>query len=76
MGFITAIWNQSNRGQDKAPGSTDAYGRDTHNGISEALRVHLLPRFDLGFSALLEDLEGCGLLDRALLRLIAAPQGP
>lgn len=65
--LITVIWSHSNRGQDKEPQLTDAYGWDTHNDIFTALRVHLLPRFDLGFSALLEDLDQRGLLDETLV---------
>jgi hypothetical protein len=65
--LITVMCNHSNRGQDKEPRVTDAYGWDTHNDIFEALRVHLLPRFDREFSALLEDLESRGLLDSTLV---------
>ena len=65
-------------GQDQAPGLTESYGWDTHNDIFEALRVHLLPRFDWSVSALLEG-AGHGLVvcghravgreqDRLLLR--------
>lgn len=65
--LINVIWCHSNRGQDKDPDTTDVYGWDTHNDIFEALKVHLLPRFDQGFSALLEDLEQRGLLDQTLV---------
>jgi hypothetical protein len=65
--WVTVMWNHTNRGQDKAPDDTDQYGWDTHNDIFEALKVHLLPRFDLGFSALLEDLDQRGLLDTTLV---------
>lgn len=65
--LVTVMWNYTNRGQDKSPAVTDAYGWDTHNDIFEALKVHLLPRFDLGFSALLEDLDQRGLLDQTLV---------
>jgi uncharacterized protein (DUF1501 family) len=65
--WITVIWNHSNRGQDRAPGQIDWYGWDTHNDIFEVLRDHLLPRFDLSFSALLEDLDQRGLLDETLV---------
>ena len=65
--LITVIWSRSNRGQDKEPLVSDAYGWDTHNDIFEAMRVHLLPRFDEGFSALLEDLDQRGLLDATLV---------
>jgi len=64
--LVTVIWSHSNRGQDFAS-DTDAYGWDTHNDIFDALRVHLLPRFDEGLSALLEDLEARGLLDSTLV---------
>ncbi|MDB5386533.1 MAG: hypothetical protein JWM11_2179 [Planctomycetaceae bacterium] len=65
--LITVIWNHSNRGQDKSPEATDEYGWDTHNDIFDALKTRLLPRFDQGFSALLEDLEQRGLLDQTLV---------
>lgn len=65
--WITVIWNHSNRGQDKAPDDIDAYGWDTHNDIFKALGEYLLPRFDQGFSALLEDLDERGLLDETLV---------
>jgi hypothetical protein len=65
--WITVIWNHTNRGQDQAPDETDAYGWDTHNDVFVALRERLLPRFDHSFSALLEDLDQRGLLDRVLV---------
>ncbi len=65
--LITVMWNHSNRGQDGSPGVTDQYGWDTHNDIFQALRVHLLPRFDESFSALIEDLDQRGLLDETLV---------
>ena len=65
--FINVIFNHSNRGQDRDPNDTDAYGSDTHNDIFDAMKVHLLPRFDESFSALLEDLDGRGLLDETLV---------
>lgn len=65
--LITVYQTNSNRGQDLKPDETDAYGWDTHNDIFYALREHLLPRFDMGFSALLEDLEERGLLDETLV---------
>ena len=54
-------------GQDKSPDDPESFGWDTHNDIFETLRAHLLPRFDQSFSALLEDLEGRGLLDETLV---------
>ena len=65
--FITVIWNHSNRGQDQFPEQTDTYGWDTHNDIFHAMKHHLMPRFDLGFSALLEDMQNRGLLDETLI---------
>lgn len=65
--LVTVFWSPSNRGQDKYPDVTDAYGWDTHNDIFTSLSEHLLPRFDLGFSALLEDLDDRGLLDSTLV---------
>lgn len=65
--LITVIWNHSNRGQDKDPETTAAYGWDTHNDIFDALKVHLLPRFDATFATLLEDLHDRGLLEQTLV---------
>ncbi|WP_010585165.1 DUF1501 domain-containing protein [Schlesneria paludicola] len=65
--LITVFLSHSARGQDKAPASTDEYGWDTHNDIFYAMKEHLLPRFDISFSALLEDLEERGLLDSTLV---------
>ncbi|MFN0197005.1 MAG: DUF1501 domain-containing protein [Planctomycetaceae bacterium] len=65
--LITVIFNHSNRGQDETPNDTDTYGWDTHNDIFYSLKTHLLPRFDLGFSALIEDLDERGLLDETLV---------
>ena len=65
--LVTVIWNHNNRGQDTAFGDTDSWGWDTHNDIFYGLKEQLLPRFDLGFSALLEDLDERGLLDETLV---------
>ena len=65
--YINVIATQSNRGQDKDPDDTDAYGWDTHNDIFDALQNRLLPRFDESFSALIEDLDQRGLLDQTLV---------
>ncbi|MCH8148948.1 MAG: DUF1501 domain-containing protein [Planctomycetes bacterium] len=65
--LITVIWNHSNRGQDLTPNDTDQYGWDTHNDIFHAMKVHLLPRFDASFSALIEDLDERGLLNETLV---------
>jgi len=65
--LVTVFWSPSNRGQDTSPDITDAYGWDTHNDIFDALRRHLMPRFDQGFSALMRDLADRGLLDSTLV---------
>lgn len=65
--WVTVFFNQNARGQDDAPNDTDLYGWDTHNDIFVAMKNYLMPRFDLGFSALLEDLENRGLLDTTLV---------
>ncbi|MBP87662.1 MAG: hypothetical protein CMJ64_13220 [Planctomycetaceae bacterium] len=65
--FINVIWNHSNRGQDRDPTDTDVYGWDTHNDIFDALKIHLLPRFDESFATLLEDLDERGLLEDTLV---------
>ena len=65
--LVTVIWNHQSRGQDNYPDQTDFYGWDTHNDIFESLKMHLLPRFDLSFSALIEDLEQRGLLETTLV---------
>lgn len=65
--FINVIWNHSNRGQDADPADPDMYGWDTHNDIFDAMKKHLLPRFDESFATLLEDLDDRGLLDETLV---------
>ena len=65
--WVTVFFNHGIRGQDEYPGVTDEYGWDTHNDIFEAMKDHLLPRFDASFSFLLEDLEQRGLLDTTLV---------
>src|SRR4029077_14877945 len=59
--------NHNIRGQEKTPEQTDTYGWDTHNDIFQAMKCHMLPRFDHSFSALLEDLEQRGLLETTLV---------
>ncbi len=65
--WVTVFFNQNARGQDNEPDNTDLYGWDTHNDIFVAMKNYLMPRFDLGFSALLEDLENRGLLETTLV---------
>ena len=65
--LVTVFLNEIIRGQDFAFGQTDAYGWDTHNDIFDSMKNHLLPRFDICLSALLEDLQQRGLLDSTLV---------
>ncbi|QJX00974.1 DUF1501 domain-containing protein [Frigoriglobus tundricola] len=65
--WVTVFFNHGIRGQDAHPDDTDAYGWDTHNDIFDALKQHLLPRFDHSVSALLEDLGHRGLLESTLV---------
>ena len=65
--WITVFWNHMIRGQDMTPTPEDEFGWDTHNDIFPTLKDHLSPRFDRSLSALLEDLEQRGLLDRTLV---------
>lgn len=65
--WVTVFFNHGIRGQDKAPDETDEYGWDTHNDIFMAMKEHLMPRFDQGFSVLMEDLEQRGLLESTLV---------
>lgn len=65
--LVTVIWSHNNRGQDVDPENTDLYGWDTHNDIFKGLQHHLLPRFDQGFSALIEDMEQRGMLKDTLV---------
>lgn len=65
--WVTVFFTHGIRGQDKSPNVTDEYGWDTHNDIFQSLREHLMPRFDVGFSSLIEDMEQRGLLDSTLV---------
>jgi hypothetical protein len=65
--WITVFFNHGIRGQDTHPDDTDQYGWDTHNDIFDALKAHLIPRFDHSVSAFLEDLHAHGLLESTLV---------
>ena len=65
--LVTVFLNESIRGQDTAADESDAYGWDTHNDIFDSMKQHLLPRFDICFSALIEDLAQRGLLETTLV---------
>ncbi len=57
--LITVYWN--------APHIDDLQHWDTHKDSFNRLKNHLLPHFDRGLSALLDDLHERGLLERTLL---------
>jgi hypothetical protein len=57
--LVTVYWN--------APHIDDDQHWDTHKDSFNRLKTHLLPHFDRGMTALLEDLSGRGLLDETLV---------
>jgi hypothetical protein len=57
--FVTVYWN--------APSNTDNQSWDTHTNQHVRMREHLLPHFDRGLSAFLDDLRKRGLLDQTLV---------
>ncbi|MGE3314461.1 MAG: DUF1501 domain-containing protein [Planctomycetaceae bacterium] len=65
--WVTVFFNHNARGQDLDPSESDLYGWDTHNDIFDAMKNHLMPRFDLTFSTLLDDLQQRGLLESTLV---------
>ncbi len=69
--FITVFWKEN---QDIASKCKSAGGWDTHGNNFQCLKEHLLPEFDQGFSALIEDLSHRGLLDSTLL-LVTSEMG-
>ena len=69
--FVTVFWkeNQKLAGKCKSAG-----GWDTHGNNFNCLKESLLPEFDQGFSALIEDLDERGLLEETLL-LVTSEMG-
>src|SRR5262245_40712250 len=59
--FVTVFWKENEQIADKCK---SAGGWDTHANNFGCLKDHLLPEFDRGFSALVEDLAQRGLLDQ------------
>lgn len=58
--FVTVAWDLAVRG--------DVCGSwDMHSCLERVMKNHLLPGLDLGFSALLDDMGGSGLLDETLI---------
>lgn len=62
--FITVFWKEDERLHNQCK---SAGGWDTHGDNFNCLRQHLLPKFDRGFSAFLEDMSSRGLLDETLV---------
>lgn len=62
--FITVFWKENEKFADKCK---SAGGWDTHGNNFNCLKDFLLPEFDRGYSALLEDLSNRGLLDTTLV---------
>lgn len=69
--FITVFWKE-NPAIAKQCASEGAW--DTHGDNFNCLKDHLLPEFDQGFSALLQDLEARNLLDQTLV-LVTSEMG-
>jgi hypothetical protein len=69
--FITVFWKEDERLAKKC---ASAGGWDTHKNNFNCLKDNLLPEFDRGFSALIEDLAERGLLDTTLL-LVTSEMG-
>ena len=62
--FVTVFWKENEQLNSKCK---SAGGWDTHGNNFGCLKDYLLPEFDRGFSALIEDLSERGLLDETLL---------
>ena len=69
--FITVFWMENGKLAKKCK---SAGGWDTHGNNFNCLKDNLLPEFDRGFSALIEDLSDRGLLDQTLL-LVTSEMG-
>ena len=69
--FMTVFWKENEAIANKCK---SAGGWDTHGNNFNCLKENLLPEFDRGFSALIEDLAGRGLLDATLL-LVTSEMG-
>jgi uncharacterized protein (DUF1501 family) len=69
--FVTVFWKENEAIADKCK---SAGGWDTHANNFVCLKDHLLPEFDRGFSALIDDLAQRGLLDQTLV-LVTSEMG-
>jgi hypothetical protein len=69
--FITVFWKENEKLAQKC---RSAGGWDTHGNNFVCLKENLLPEFDRGFSALIEDLAQRGLLEQTLV-LVTSEMG-
>lgn len=69
--FVTVFWKEDEALNKKC---SSAGGWDTHGNNFNCLRDNLLPEFDRGYSALLEDLHERGLLQDTLV-LVSSEMG-
>lgn len=67
--FITVFWLGEGIGSATAKKCKSAGSWDTHGSNFACLKDNLLPIFDQGFSALVEDLADRGMLDETLLMI-------
>lgn len=72
--FITVFWKGAGVNTPLAKKCKSAGSWDTHGNNFNCLKDDLLPEFDRGFSALVEDLADRGLLDQTLL-LVTSEMG-
>jgi uncharacterized protein (DUF1501 family) len=69
--FVTVFWKEDERLHNQCK---SAGGWDTHGDNFNCLRQHLLPKFDRGFSAFIDDMASRGLLDETLV-LVTSEMG-
>jgi hypothetical protein len=67
--FVTVFWLGEGIGSKTAKKCKSAGSWDTHGANFLCLKENLLPPFDRGFSALVEDLSQRGMLDETLLMI-------
>ena len=65
--FVTVFWSEDD--EKIAKKCLSGGGWDTHGSNFSCLKDDLLPEFDRGFSALIEDLADRGMLDETLLMI-------
>jgi hypothetical protein len=65
--FVTVFWSEQDEQISKK--CLSGGGWDTHGNNFACLKDNLLPEFDRGFSALIEDLSDRGMIDETLLMI-------